>query len=109
MKRLLWFITFILVTYAIYYDLSVGTINNQLNISHEEDFSSINSPKLNYQAYRVQEGDTVLSIVKEMNDVTPSVSIIIEDFKYLNPDTEVYEIHPNVTYEFPIYHDSNHE
>lgn len=58
----------------------------------------------------VQPGDTILTIVEDLNQSNQTFKIdinkIIKDFQKINADTNPYQLQPHQTYYFPLYHDN---
>jgi len=102
MKKILTMISAIIVIYAIYVDLTEGTL-------HVEGKKPINSSELvetiPYKKIEVRPGDTVLSIVEQLNGKAHSLSIekIVKDFERLNAGLKPEEIQAGKIYNFPIY------
>jgi|SRR5690625_454001 len=102
LKQISLIIIFALLCMSIYKD-----INPRQNKSIESVSSETKDNYL-YEIieYTVRSGDTVLSIVEDINNEninTIEINNIIKDFKYLNPDTNIYGLIPNNTYYFPKY------
>lgn len=55
--------------------------------------------------HHVKAGETVLSIMENINKTGPPVSIqqMIQDFESLNPNIDAHQIQINKSYWFPIY------
>lgn len=104
MKRLVGVLVTIIVLYAIYYDLSQGT----LPVVTTEQTTIAKKNSENEQPYfekTVGVGDTVLSILEDrLNRSVPvPISDVISDFKELNKGTPPQEIQPGKVYKFPDY------
>lgn len=102
LKQISIIIIFALLCVTIYKD-----INPPQNKSIESASSKIKDGD-HYEIieYTVRSGDTVLSIVEYINQEaikTIEINSIVNDFKNLNPDTNIYELIPNNTYYFPKY------
>lgn len=103
MKRLVGFILFVLVTYAIYYDLSHGTLPTftepKIVAKTQEEMS------INFFEKEVEHGDTVLTIVeRQLNKAIPvSIQEVVTDFNQLNNGIRPEEIQYGKTYKFPDY------
>lgn len=122
-KKLLLFILVIFLLKSIYADLTVGTPiatsspdsspttdelldeldidkNNTENNQAEED-------QLPYKviSYEIKGGDTVLAVVEQLHpDGIPySINKVLEDFLYLNPNTEPTKLKIGKNYRFPQY------
>lgn len=104
-KRGLTYIFIILFIASIMNDLKIredNSISSQTTLSIEDNHS-------NYVIYKVKidTGDTVLSIVEELNKSTMSDNVdlhqVMNDFHKLNPDVDPYQIQPHNYYYFPVY------
>ena len=129
MKKLLFTLLFLFVTYVIYYDLSAGVLSKPTSIvllQNKENKQSENTTKaikeekseqvqkdvktgkeeeLFYQEVKVAAGQTVLSIVEQIQGgpLPVSISQLITDFQILNPKTEPEMIQIGKVYKFPVY------
>lgn len=105
MKRLAAFIAAIIILYAIYYDLSQGTLPT-VTKEKEEAIPAASTPSLPpYFEKKVVSGDTVLSIIEEKLDhsIPVPISEVESDFKKLNKDIAPKNIQPGNVYKFPKY------
>ncbi|WP_153461551.1 hypothetical protein [Sediminibacillus terrae] len=115
-KKALVTLFIILFIVSIFKDLTVGTINSIQQVEEQNDNSSESlEPSQNtaqqnatdYQALEVEvrPGDTVLSIIEEINraEAVLSIDSIIADFQKMNPGTNPQQIQPGETYLFPLY------
>src|SRR5699024_5155313 len=108
-KRLSIYLLLILLFVSIYKDLTIDTTKikskSKSKITQFTDASEISSIRI-----RVDPGDTVLSIVEQVNKDNHiskiNITQIISDFEKINPDVDPYEIKPNNFYYFPLYHDN---
>ncbi|HHY72996.1 MAG TPA: hypothetical protein GX497_07170 [Bacillus bacterium] len=129
MKRLFITLLFIFVTYVIYYDLSAGVLSKPTSIvllqgketgkkidnatvkeekiekTNETMSKTKNGEQLYFQEVKVAAGQTVLTIVEQIQGgpVPVSISQLIEDFQILNPKTEPEMIQIGKVYKFPVY------
>lgn len=129
MIKLLFTLLFLFVTYVIYYDLSAGVLSKPTSIvllQNKENKQSENTTKaikeekseqvqkdvktgkeeeLFYQEVKVAAGQTVLSIVEQIQGgpLPVSISQLITDFQILNPKTEPEMIQIGKVYKFPVY------
>lgn len=56
---------------------------------------------------KIKPGDTVLSVTEELNDMSVlNIEQIMNDFKRLNPGTDIDSLIPYSFYSFPVYNDS---
>src|SRR5690625_5498148 len=100
MKKVLIYILIFLLLFSVYKDLNIGSSGNNRS-------SSTNSVSItNYNAVyvKVQHGDTILSIIENINRENISVmdmDQIIEDFKLLNPNINPYQLKTEHYYYFP--------
>jgi hypothetical protein len=116
MKKLVGLLVFIVVIYAIYNDLSAGTLpaaNMQLVEAKEKEAKKIHekAADIPYFEHKVKPGDTVLSVL-DRNSTTPltvPVSKAVEDFRRLNDGTDPQKIKFGKTYKFPDYSKVNSE
>jgi len=97
MKRMIGLMFVAICIYAIYFDLSIGTLPK----AEKKDMDL----GIEYVVVTVQPGDTVLSIIEELGGFPIGVSIekMIEDFVDLNgifPE----QIQPGKSYKIPVYH-----
>ncbi|MGY0692905.1 hypothetical protein ACW2QC_08950 [Virgibacillus sp. FSP13] len=95
----------ILIIVSIYTDLTNGSLlpsNN--NTIPEKQTESTNTRKFEIMKVKVRAGDTVLSIVEEINDSLPAFDInqIFEDFQLIN-HTDPHKLIIGGYYYFPIY------
>ncbi len=110
LKRLVTVIITIIILYAIYYDLSKGTL--PASFTKETAVSKMNSNSENntgeersYFEEKVDAGDTVISIIEEhLNDsISVPITEVIADFKELNHGISPQEIQQGKVYKFPSY------
>lgn len=116
MKKLAGFLILVVVIYAIYNDLSAGTLpaaNMQkietVEIEEQVKKEKKGTPSIPYFEHEVKPGDTVLSVL-DSNLKTPlavPVSQAVEDFKKLNDGTDPQKIKFGKTYKFPDYSKGN--
>jgi hypothetical protein len=106
LKKFAAFIVVIVVLYSVYFDIKVGTIPSVSFASeiqtHKEKPSE---PAIPYQAIKVKPGDTVLSVVEQLQAESLQVSIdqVISDFIKLNNGIKPVEIQIGQIYKFPVY------
>jgi hypothetical protein len=109
MKRLIGVIITILVMYAIYNDLSHGSLPSKIK---ENEAVTVSTPPTSLEAPYFEEvikpGDTVISIIeKNLNDPIPvSISTLVSDFQKLNEGRKPEEIQIGKRYKFPTYQES---
>lgn len=101
-KQILVLIFIVCLLLSIYKDLSF--IEEPVKLHPPFDETSLVDYEL--VPYFVERGETVLSIVEDLNKgvlSTLSIDEIIADFKLLNPETNIYELIPGEKYFFPKY------
>lgn len=110
MKKFAGFLVLLLIIYAVYNDLSLGTLPaanmQKIDTLEKEDKDTKNIP---YFEHEVKPGDTVLSVL-DNNLNTPMevpVSKAVEDFRILNDGIEPQKIKFGKTYKFPDYSSQN--
>lgn len=97
----------LLLALSLYKDLTIGTTpfnENKLQPIEQTNLKKVEN-KLSVVEFRVQPGDTVLSVTEQLNHqlVALDVTQIISDFKTINPHTDPYQLQFNTTYFFPVY------
>lgn len=108
MKKLFVLSFTLLMIYAIYYDLKVGTLPHTI-IEEKEVIAEVNplddGASFSYFEQKVTPGDTVLSIIEDKMDksIPISISEVIQDFKKLNSGVKPEEIQIGEKYKFPDY------
>lgn len=102
MKRVVALIFAFLIGFAIYYDLTVGTLPG---IQASEGIAAQKEASLPYVEIQVHPGDTVLSIIERHGGIPENVAIeeIITDFSTLNDGLDPLNIQPGKIYKFPLY------
>lgn len=99
MKKMLAFLIIGLIGYAVFWDLSSGTLqklDSKQSIPVHESIT--------FETMIVKKGDTVLSVLEKLNGELPvSIEEALDDFKKLNPGTDPMMIHIDETYKFPLY------
>lgn len=103
MKGFLCFCLAVLVVYTIYYDLQVGTIPKVTNSANAATHH-VKKAQMPFQSVKVKPGDTVLSVVEQLNgNESVGIQKIVRDFDKLNPGDNASNIQIGQTYRFPIY------
>lgn len=103
MKRLGATIFILLIGYIIFYDIKIGTLP-LLRSNQSKQVVTNSSSTIPYESIEVKNGDTVLSIVEEVNNnQIPSIEKIVADFKELNPDQSPGKLKVGKSYKFPVY------
>ncbi|SFA95989.1 MULTISPECIES: hypothetical protein [unclassified Bacillus (in: firmicutes)] len=107
MKKLFVLSLTLLLIYAIYYDLKVGTLPHTIMEEKEvmAEVSSNEGASSPYFEQKVTPGDTVLSIIESKIDkpIPISISEVIQDFKKLNSGQKPEKIQIGKKYKFPDY------
>ena len=106
MKRLSAFILSILCIYAIYFDLTNGTLPDQnKEIAVEASAADHQSAGLEYFEEQVGPGETVLTIMEaELGGPVPvAIETVVNDFQTLNNGIQPEQIQNGKTYKFPSY------
>jgi len=99
-KQIIFLIILLFLCISIYKDLN----DNRRELIKLSNFDQENQYEVIYQY--VENGDTLLSIVEDINDQNNfdlDIDIIIQDFKSLNPFVDEYHLMPNERYKFPKY------
>ncbi|SDK54336.1 hypothetical protein [Sediminibacillus albus] len=114
-KKTFIFILIILFISSVYKDLTVGTPvpgkdnGTAVSMPEKPEQSSGNKQKetdaFQILEVKVHPGDTVLTIVEDINrrDTQLSIEQVIKDFQTLNPDADPHQIEPDMIYKFPVY------
>ncbi|MGG0716477.1 hypothetical protein ABE096_02595 [Robertmurraya massiliosenegalensis] len=107
MKRLFVLLLIVATIFAIYYDLSKGTLPIAIETSTQAQVETETTlePIIDYFEQEVQNGDTVLSIIERQLDRPIPVPIddITNDFSKLNDGIEANKIQVGKIYHFPDY------
>ncbi|MBS4202884.1 hypothetical protein [Lederbergia citrea] len=116
MKTVVALFVITIVMYSIYYDLTIGTLPTSsaaLVFSKDEWVSPMPSefkedwdiPSDPYTLIEIKRGDTVISILEELQQAPLPVSIdqLLIDFKKLNEGIKPEQIQIGKRYKFPIY------
>ncbi|RSD27463.1 LysM peptidoglycan-binding domain-containing protein [Mesobacillus subterraneus] len=113
MKRLAGFLILVIVLYAIYNDISMGTLpaatSNEPETIETEKAEKQKEIDIPWFEHEVQPGDTLLSVLDSNSDSPLNVPVTkaVEDFKKLNAGTEPQKIKFGSTYKFPDYSKQN--
>jgi hypothetical protein len=116
MKRLVIFISIIILLYSVYYDLSTGTLEmitpkqsitaaSKTVVEVDSDQEMEEDTQIPHTVMKVKPGDTVLSMVEDLTDGTLPVTIeqVISDFETLNENRSPHEIQIGQRYKIPLY------
>lgn len=99
LKKYFFIILFILLLLSVMHDLSK---ENKIYI---EDPTL--GPTIEIATIKVNPGDTVLSVVEEINEIESlNIEQIILDFEALNPGVNYKALIPHTFYYFPLYIDA---
>jgi hypothetical protein len=116
MKKLAGLFVFLIVAYAVYNDLSIGTLPaakmQEAEISttqKAEKAAAQTTQEISFFEHEVLPGDTVLSVIDSYLDspLDVPVSQAVEDFKKLNNGTDPQKIKFGNIYKFPDYSSQN--
>ncbi|MFD3447715.1 hypothetical protein ACFDTO_24290 [Microbacteriaceae bacterium 4G12] len=106
MKRLGITMFCLLIGYAMFYDIKIGTLpllhtySKPVAAKQKES----NSHAAPYEEIVVKSGDTVLSIVEAINKKKlPALDQVVDDFKKLNPNESPAKLRIGKSYKFPLY------
>ncbi|PLR93850.1 hypothetical protein [Bacillus sp. T33-2] len=107
MKKLAVVLLSILILYAVYHDLTKGTIPESETVRVEAKTSD--NRAIPYFEQKVKAGDTVLSILEKHTDEDLPVSVkkAVADFQLLNHGLMPEEIQYGKSYKFPDYRSNN--
>lgn len=114
MKRIVGLVVLMLICYVIYYDLSYGTlpiaVETTANVQPDVQLETEAMPTIRFFEKKVENGDTVLSIIeRQLNGPLPvSIEAVITDFQMLNNGLEPQKIQYGQVYKFPNYEESAH-
>ncbi|MDP4085211.1 MAG: hypothetical protein Q8934_11435 [Bacillota bacterium] len=103
MKRILGFLLSLLIIYAVYFDLTVGTLPH----ANSQTVTATAKPEVNFPFFEasVGPGQTLISIVEHHSNSSLSVPItaLVHDFKALNPGQSPDKLQIGKSYRFPEY------
>lgn len=104
MKKVLGIVALVLIVYAIYSDITTGTL---IGKSSEEIVET--SFSIQYIEVQVKPGDTLLSLIEQQGGYPDQVSInqMIDDFISLNEGMKPNDMQPGKVYKIPIYQHAN--
>jgi hypothetical protein len=108
MKRLVITILVLLIGYALFYDVTVGTLPLLHTYSKQKQAASVAVSKdqnsKTFKSIEIKSGDTVLSVVEQINKKEPpSVEKVAADFRKLNPGASPNKLRIGRSYKFPLY------
>jgi hypothetical protein len=118
MKKLAGLLVFLIVAYAVYNDLSIGTLpaakmqepeTFKVEKPEMEKTGTATTKEIPFFEHEVLPGDTVLSVIDSYMDSPLDVPIsqAVEDFKKLNDGTDPQKIKFGNIYKFPDYSSQN--
>ncbi|ESU30648.1 hypothetical protein G3A_21220 [Bacillus sp. 17376] len=118
MKKLAGLLVFLMVAYAVYNDLSIGTLpaakmqepeRSKAEMAEMEKTETKKAQEIPFFEHEVLPGDTVLSVIDSyMNKpLDVPISQAVEDFKKLNDGTDPQKIKYGNIYKFPDYSSQN--
>ncbi|MCG3418688.1 hypothetical protein ACTWPF_09105 [Oceanobacillus sp. M65] len=98
LKRCTLFLLCVFLIAAVYTDLTKGSLpttpeNNETNTNYTA------------KQLKVQQGETVLSIIEKINPTLTKVSVdnFIKDFQVLNAEADPFHLQVDRYYYFPVY------
>jgi len=107
LKKFVALVVAIIVLYSVYYDLKIGTIPATTHASEVKTPQETTTAKstVPFQQKVVEPGDTVLTVVEQLEKGPISVPInkVIHDFQKLNNGIKPEEIQIGQEYKFPVY------
>lgn len=98
MKRIAMFVLLILILLSVISDLRT---NRPGPIEQTK-----NAEIIALQAYTIEAGDTVLSVLETLNNGQlphDNIEKMLKDFSYYNSQSDPYELEQGVQYYFPVY------
>ncbi len=99
-----------LIIYAVYFDLTAGTLPKSGTPAQNDAVHEVAGSGLSYTEQEVQPGDTLLSIMEQQSGkIARPVDQLIADFKSLNKDTSPQNLQIGKTYKFPLYEEVSGE
>ncbi|HLU22169.1 hypothetical protein [Lederbergia graminis] len=107
MKRVFVLFAAIITMYAIYYDLTAGT----LPTSSAQQSIAVNNPVQiedpTYEIIKILPGDTVISVMEKIQQGPIPVSIdqLVTDFEKMNEGIKPEQIQIGKSYKFPTYNE----
>ncbi|MDG4655517.1 LysM peptidoglycan-binding domain-containing protein [Ectobacillus antri] len=105
MKRLFVTLFILVIGYAVFYDIKIGTLPFLSSYPIQKETVALpQGEKATYKNIEVKSGDTALSIVEAISkSKSPSIEKVVADFKKLNPGESPSKLRIGKTYKFPIY------
>ena len=108
MKKFLAFLMICFISFIVYYDITTGTLPQNVTIPYKEPSLPANQPlsksDLNYYEVTIKPGDTLLSIIeREEGSLTQPIETIVTDFQELNEGLKPEQMQIGKTYKIPSY------
>lgn len=98
MKRTAMFVLLILILLSVISDLRINTPHLAEQTKNAEIIA--------LQAYTIEAGDTVLSVLETLNNGQlphDNIEKMLKDFSFYNSKSDPYELEQGVQYYFPVY------
>ncbi|QQK75866.1 hypothetical protein HUG15_09995 [Salicibibacter cibarius] len=107
MKKWFWILAIATVAFAIYYDISRGTLP-VADSSPETAGETVEITETHFDHtvdVEIEAGQTLLSIVEQLHDegMPMDMGQIKNDFQYLNDGQSPEQLHEGQMYTFPLY------
>lgn len=108
LKRFSLLLIGLFLCYIIYYDFQIGTLPAVSQAASDNETIPViqtqTSANIDYFEQKVQQGDTVLTIIEKYHNILPaSIEQISKDFEELNPNVKANSIISGKIYRFPNY------
>lgn len=109
-KRMSIYLLFLLLFISIYKDLTTEIPENipQTTVPQYDNIKKV--PGVTGIKVQVRPGDTVLSVVEQLNKdnqkINTDITRIIADFEKVNPHVDPYNLNSHDFYYFPLYNNS---
>lgn len=100
-KKIILYIFIILLVLSMYHDL-----RKELIVSQEISTNHVSEKTKNVMKVRVKPGDTILSLIEEVNEGILSeidINQLVSDFKQVNEHMDTNELEVNKYYYVPLY------
>ncbi|WP_346199837.1 hypothetical protein NSQ96_11490 [Caldifermentibacillus hisashii] len=106
MKRVFGIVAIIIVVYAIYFDITAGTLPG----AEKKESVQETALSLQYVELEVKPGDTLLSLIESQGGYPDDISIeeMIKDFSALNEGIKPDDMQFGETYKIPLYNQKNY-
>ncbi|MEK6454748.1 hypothetical protein [Caldifermentibacillus hisashii] len=107
MKKVCGIVAIIIVVYAIYFDITTGTLPG----AEKKESVQETALSLQYVELEVKPGDTLLSLIESQGGYPDDVSIeeMIKDFSALNEGIKPDDMKFGETYKIPVYNKKSAE